>query len=192
MMNLKPRVNLVFDHTYECKVVSETSGLEAKRIFYPGPDIEVGHDGLTVNIAPFGGTPWVATFKFGQLSPNGVSGIFSMPNSERICVVSRGDGYVVSANDPCEWEIINAIPVIDVRCSIKHKIILFANFTELVAYDSVGLKWRTDRLTWDNMKLVEMTDDAVTGEFWDIRTESDNRFTVELATGKHHGGIDDA
>jgi hypothetical protein len=73
---------------------------------------------------------------------------------------------------------------------VKHGIIVFANFTELVAYGSQGLKWRTKRLTWDSMKVVEVTDDLLKGEFWDIRSESTQGFTVDLATGNHEGGID--
>jgi hypothetical protein len=143
-----------------------------------------------VNVTPYEGDPWLGIFAFGQITPKGVTGIFSTPNPERLCVAAQGNAFIVSVSDPSTWESVRAIPVIDVRCVVKHGIIVFANFTELVAYGSQGLKWRTKRLTWDSMKVVEVTDDLLKGEFWDIRSESTQGFTVDLATGNHEGGID--
>ena len=190
MTILTPQLSLDFDHTYECEVASETTGRENRKFFYPGATTEGGRDGLMVNVIPYKGDPWLGIFAFGKVTPKGVTGIFSMPNSECLCVVAQGNAFIVSVNDPSTWESVRAIPVIDVRCIVKHGIIVFATFTELVAYGSSGLKWRTKRLTWDSLKVVEVTDDLLKGEYWDIRSESKQSFTVDLATGNHQGGID--
>src|SRR5262245_48546290 len=68
-----------------------------------------------------------------------------------------------------------------------HDIIVFADFTNLVAYGKTGLKWRTKRLSWDDLKIIEVTDIFIKGEFWDILSEGTATFVVDLATGAHTG-----
>ena len=62
-------------------------------------------------------------------------------------------------------------------------VIVFANFTELVAYGPTGIRWRTKRLAWDSLKITEVTDTIIKGEFWDIRSDANSNFVVDLATG---------
>ena len=67
--------------------------------------------------------------------------------------------------------------------------ILFANYTELIAYNSSGVNWETKRLAFDSFKIVELTDDCLKGEYQDIRSESKETFEVDLLTGKHKGSL---
>jgi hypothetical protein len=48
------------------------------------------------------GQPWLGTFAFGDITPNGMSGIFAMPDPHRLCVVSSGDGADESAEAVAE------------------------------------------------------------------------------------------
>ncbi len=126
MTILTPQLSLIFEHAYECEIASETTGRENRKFFYPGATAEGGRDGLMVNVTPYKGDPWLGIFAFGEVTPKGITGIFSTPNSERLCVVAQGNAFIVSVDDPGTWESVRAIPVIDVRCIIKHEIIVFA------------------------------------------------------------------
>jgi len=44
--------------------------------------------------------------------------------------------------------------------------LVFADYTELVAYDKTGIKWRTERLAYDSFKITEVTDRTLRGEFF--------------------------
>jgi hypothetical protein len=178
-----------FPHLYECEPLSETQTTALPHYYFPGGSTQGGRDGILVEVRPERGLPWLGTFAFGEVTPKGISGIFTTPDPERLCVVSRGEGYIVSAATPTAWESVDATPIIDVRLIHAQGIIVFANFTELVAYGSTGLKWRTKRLTWDSLKITEATDTFIKGEFWDIRSEATASFIVDLATGRHQGGI---
>ncbi|MBI2570544.1 MAG: hypothetical protein HYV63_26380 [Candidatus Schekmanbacteria bacterium] len=182
-------MNTTFPHSYECERLPETPTATLPHYYYPGASTKGGRDGILVEIRPERGHAWRGTFAFGQLTPNGVSGIFAMPDPGRFCVVSRGEGYIVDAATPGDWEAVRAKPIIDVRLVPTQGIIVFANFTELVAYGSAGIKWRTKRLTWDSLKITDVSDAFIKGEFWDIRSEATACFTVDLATGAHLGGI---
>jgi len=60
-------------------------------------------------------------------------------------------------------------PVIDIRPVPALGILVFADYTTLVAYGRTGLAWKTKRLTWSDLKITETTDAFIEGEFWDIR-----------------------
>jgi hypothetical protein len=99
--------------------------------------------------------------------------------------VSKGAGHFVSTKKPSEWDNVKSIPVIDVCSVLPQGILAFANYTELTAYDHTGVKWKTDQLAFDSFKIVELTDTHLTGEYYDIRSESTETFKVDLLTGQH-------
>ena len=144
-----------------------------------------------VCVTPETGPAWVGTFAFGAFGRNVVTRIVSMPDPFRLCVVARGAGYVVSTRRPEKWEEVNAIPVIDVRSIAAAGIVVFASLTELIAYGSEGIRWRTKRLTWDSMKLTDvLTEEKIVGEYWDMQYEETRTFEVDVTTGAHRGGIE--
>ncbi len=189
MTHIDDTIDGTFAHFYECERLTETPRTAQPHYYYPGAFTEGGRDGILVEVRPQSGQAWLGTFAFSQVTPKGFSGVFTTPDPERVCIVSRGEGYIVSAARPTAWEAVRATPIIDVRLVRAQGIIVFANFTELVAYGSAGIKWRTKRLTWDSLKITEVTDTFIKGEFWDIRTEAMGSFIVDLATGTHQGGI---
>jgi hypothetical protein len=189
---MRTSTDFSFGGLYECELVDELPGVEGMpRFFYPGAIGSGGGDGIMVRVTPEGGGAWIGTFAFGKFGNSAVSKVVTTPNPERLCVVSRGAGYLVSARDPGEWEGVKAIPVIDIRSIPGAGVLVFASFTDLVAYGAEGIRWRTGRLTWDSMKLVEVTDEKIVGQYWDIRSEETQRFEVDVATGTHRGGVEE-
>jgi hypothetical protein len=182
-------MDTTFPHHYECQVLPESPRIEGPHFYYPGAYTQGGHDGHLVEIMPENGEPWLGTFAFGTIGSKGASGVFTTPSPHRLCVVATGAGYIVSASAPATWEPVRATPIIDVRPIFAQGLIVFASFTDLVAYGPTGIKWRTKRLSWDNLKITEVTNDFIKGEFWDIRSEGMERFLVDLTTGGHQGGI---
>lgn len=84
----------------------------------------------------------------GDVAPNGKTGLYSWPHDATLCVVARGAGYLVRVDDPLDWQLVVARPVIDVRPIPSRRIVVFANYTELIAYGASGVAWTTKRLGW--------------------------------------------
>ena len=63
------------------------------------------------------------------------------------------------------------------------------DFTQLWAYGSTGLKWKTSRLAWDSLRITEITGTSILGEFWDVPNQATASFRVDLADGTHEGGV---
>lgn len=177
-----------FPRNYECEPLDEmTSG---ERFYYPGASTQGGGDGPIVRVIPYSGDPWVGVFAFGKNAPkDGATGVFTFLDPDVVCVVAHGDGYLVQVDNPRDWKAIEVYPICIVMPVVSRNIIVFANHTELTALGRSGAVWKTKRLAWNEMKITRVTDDFIEGETWDIRSEEDVSFRVDVSTGEHTGGI---
>jgi hypothetical protein len=181
-------MDLRFAHKFECEVLEELPGQPTGLHYFPGQT--AGQDGLVVRVVPETFGAWTGVFAFGRFGPGGLTRILSMPDPECLCVISRGAGYVVRVCDPSAWQKVNAIPIVDVRPIPEAGLVVFANYTELLAYDDQGTRWRTKRLAWDGFRILIESDRTLVGEYWDNREETTRRFEVDLGTGETRGGIE--
>lgn len=180
----------VFPAIYEFEHLNELDSVHTRRLFFPGGTSAGGSDGINVHVIPHNGVDWVGTFASGRLGSNASTGVWTTPNPTKLCIISQGQGYIVDALSPGACEPLPIFPIFAVRSSAKHRLLIFASYTELLAYGVMGVIWRTKRLSWDGLKLTSMTEDQLCGHFWDIRSESEQSFTVDLATGNDNGDIE--
>jgi len=144
-----------------------------------------------VCVKPRNGPAWFGTFAFGQFGPKVSTAVVSLPDGKRLCVLARGAGYLVSAEDPHAWEEVPLVPIIDVREASDPFLVILANYTELLAYGEYGEQWRTRRLAWDGLKITGVSAGSIMGEYWDMRNDETRIFKVDLATGASTGGVED-
>lgn len=178
-----------FPSSFKFEVLSELRAANPRRWFYPGANESGGQDGVNIQMVPSEGQEWIGTFAMGRFGSKSITGVFTAPNADRLCVVAQGQAFIVDANNPNDCESLPIVPVIDVRSSKEHQLLIFASYTELLAVGVNGIAWRTERLSWDGLKLTHVTKEAIHGVFWDIQTESEQGFTVDLVTGAHSGGV---
>ncbi|HXB91720.1 MAG TPA: hypothetical protein VNU72_05505 [Puia sp.] len=171
-----------FSGDYKLTVQDEIkNGLEV--VYFPGGSSTGGTDGVIVRVSEIEKKGWQGIFAFGDITKKGVSGIFGMPDSNKFCVVSRGNGFIVSANCPREWDSVECMPVMDVKTSVEHKIIIFASYTHLVAYGEKGIRWTTVRLSFDGLTITGLAEDIIQGRYYDIRSGRLEDFKVSLKDG---------
>lgn len=181
-------IDLSFPHDFSCDLVDELPAAvhEVKR--FP-PAQRAGQDGVLVRIIPSCTDAWTGMFAFGNLGPATASGIVAMPDPNKLCVIARGSGYVVDARYPQHWESVRATPVTDVRAIVAAGLVVFATYVDIVAYGKDGVHWRTTRLAWDRLHIIEVNAHTLIGEYWDVRDESTRRFEVDLKSGVSRGGV---
>jgi hypothetical protein len=151
-------LDLQFARHFHCEVLDEIPNVEdRRRHFFP----EAGRDGLLLRMTPRDAESWIGTFAFGA---GRFSRVLSLPDPEKVCVVSRGEGYIVSARDPRAWEALRFAPITDARAAPAAGVVVFAKLTEMMAYGATGVRWRTGRLAWDGLKILEVTGKSITGE----------------------------
>jgi len=179
-------MDTTFPRLYEYRKLTELPNSSVPCFYYPEAKKRGGGDGLILEISPELGRPWLGIFKFGGLSPFGVTGVFATPNPYVVCVVSKGAGYFVLADAPTSWEAVGFGPILDVRPVPAQGLLVFAGYNELIAFGANGLRWRTQDLVWDDLVITEVTDTHIRGRGWNPQEEAASyRFSVDLRTGEH-------
>ena len=143
---------------------------------------------MIVEVRPAAASPWMGVFAFGDVSASAPNGVFPIRNSTKLCVVARGQGYAVDVEEPTSWERIPGVPILQVVSVPARRLVVFATFTDLIAYSEAGMKWRTARLSSDGLEITEVTDDVIRGSAWDASVERAVEFAVDLESGTHDGG----
>ncbi|HKB64262.1 MAG TPA: hypothetical protein VKC61_00300 [Pyrinomonadaceae bacterium] len=188
MSNKSLELEEPFLHNFECKHLEQLPHSLRQHYYYPGGTTEGGRDGLIVEVSTRSSESWIGTFAFGTISPKGKNGLYAWPDPRILCVVSQGQGYLVWADEPTKSELIRVDPVLDVMSVPAKQIVVFANYTQLIAYGKSGPVWVTNRLSWDGLKLTKLNNDYIEGEVWDPRVEANVGFKVDLSNGHHEGG----
>ena len=55
----------------------------------------------------------------------------------------------------------------------------------MVAYGPNGKAWETGRLSWEGFKILKVDDATLTGLGWDLMTDKEFEFEVNLRSGEH-------
>jgi len=51
-----------------------------------------------------------------------------------------------------------------------------------------GVAWQSERLSWEGVAMGEVVGGALHGTGWDMQSDKDVAFVMDLRTGKHSGG----
>lgn len=169
------------------KCDSLPSGL---RHYIPGGGTQGGKDGLVVTFGLGADHEWTGVFAFGMNGELLTRAVIPLPDGDLVLVVSDGDGYIVRESVPGEFQKVRAVPVRSVHVVESQGLVILADDTSLVAYGQAGLVWKTDRIAWHELRVENVCDLEIECMTFDIRSDEDIRFTVDVETGVCHGGIE--
>ena len=184
---------LGFTTYYDAEVVAGVTGARSVHRFdwkraqpEPGALVwDTPSGSMLVKVVPYEGDPWIGEFAEGL---GGVSGLFATPSPTTLCVVSRGQGYWVPVLAPSDFKEVRCCPIKSVFVVPERNIVVFASYTELSCYGPDGFLWMTDRLSWDGLKITDITPQEIRGLAWDSPENKEVEFVVDIETGKHQGG----
>ncbi len=184
------RFDLIFPHNYEAKLLDSAPPVHPLEKLYHYPvELEEGdRTGAFLRVTPREGTAWTGFFALGFESDQVVNVVCSCPDPDFLCAVAGGYAYVVKATDPTQWLRIDQLPVMELRALPGPRLLLFAGFTSISALGGEGLKWTTERLSWEGVAITEIRGTKLQGLGWDAFTDEEVAFEVDLLTGKHTGG----
>jgi hypothetical protein len=189
-MTPRLKFDFTFSHSYEVNV------LEVAPLIHPVEDLhhypiqleEGDRKGAFLRVVPHDGAAWTGFFALGFESDQVVNIVSSCPDPDSLCAVVGGYAYVVKATEPTQWFRIEQLPVMELRVLPEQRLLLFAGFTSISALGGEGLKWTTERLSWEGIVITEITGTKLQGLGWDPFTDQEVPFEVDLLTGKHTGG----
>ena len=162
--------------------------LPRRHVTYPAEVEEVERGALEVLVRAAVGESFLATCALGFASPAVPTGTWSCPDPAMLCAVAGGYAYVIDTRDPSQWKQVGYRPVTEVRPLREAALLIFASFHTIEAWGAAGRLWQSARLSWEGVRLGEASASELRGWGWDMRTDTEMEFVVDLATGVHTGG----
>jgi hypothetical protein len=185
--------HLTFPANWSAEILSAPPLIAPARQFtWPqrvaGEEDALARGALLLQVKPASGGSFLATCALGFRAPTALSGIWSCPRPDDILAIAGGYAYLADTLTPDRPLHLPLRPVTQVLPSPESNLLILAGFHTIAAVGATGLLWETARLTWEGLTLNGIRDNQLHGLGWDMRTDRELPFTVDLATGQHTGG----
>ena len=190
--------NLAFPHAWRAEILTTLPLIAPARQFtyprpVPGEEDALARGALQLLIHPEAGGDFLVTCALGFTDPSMPTGIYSCPNPQELCAVAGGYAYVIDTTAPEHSTHIPLRPVVEVMPVPDHGLLVFAGFHSILAWGTEGLAWQSARLSWEGLRItgVRNAEDGtpqLTGLGWNMHTDKEVEFAVDLRTGAHTGG----
>lgn len=154
----------------------------------PGEEEAVARGALELLVRPHTGGAFLATCFQGFNDSSMPTGIWACPSPDWMCAVSGGYAYLIDTTAPARTAQVPLRPVVDVRAAEAEGLLLFAGFHHIVAWGAEGMQWQSARLSWEGLQLGETRDGHLHGSGWEMFSDRELPFVLDLRTGEHTGG----
>ena len=164
----------------------------ARQFVYPqqiaGEEDALARGALQLIVRPASGGMFLATCALGFTAPVMPTGIFACPNPQEMCAVAGGYAYIIDTRQPEHCTHIALKPVVEIHPLAAQQLLLFVGFHSIVAWGTNGMAWESARLSWEGVRITSVDGDVLHGTGWNMMTDQEAAFSLDLLTGKHQGG----
>ncbi|HEY5056353.1 MAG TPA: hypothetical protein VII58_09345 [Acidobacteriaceae bacterium] len=157
-------------------------------LYVPGEEDAMGRGALLLDIKPSASANFLATCALGFRDPSLPTGIFACPNPKDLLAVAGGYAYLIDTLAPERCLHLPLRPITQILPAPAAHLILLAGFHNILAVDANGLRWQSKRLSWEGVSMIEVSDLRLHGTGWNLHTDREVPFSIDLATGDHEGG----
>ena len=185
--------HLTFSANWSAEILSAAPLIAPARQFtWPqrvaGEEDALARGAVLLQVKPASGGSFLATCALGFRDPSALSGVWSCPRPDDILAVAGGYAYLADTLAPERPLHLPLRPVAQVLAAPGANLLLLAGFHTVAAIGSTGFLWETKRLSWEGLTLTDVRDNQLHGLGWDMRTDRELPFTVDLISGAHTGG----
>lgn len=182
-----------FPHNWNVEILKTPPLIAPVRQFiYPqqiaGEEDALARGALQLMVQPTSGGTFLATCALGFTDPTMPTGVFACPNPREICAVAGGYAYVFDTTQPDHCAHVAMKPVVEVRPLVPQELLLFVGFHSIIAWGAGGPAWETARLSWEGVRITSIEENTLHGTGWNLLTDREVAFEVDLLTGHHQGG----
>jgi hypothetical protein len=182
-----------FPQTWTARILSTLPLIAPARQYVypqhiPGEEDAMNRGALLLDVKPAAGANFLATCALGFRDPSLPTGIFACPRAEDLLAVAGGYAYLIDTLAPEHCLHIPLRPVTQILPAPTAAVILLAGFHNVLAIDANGLRWQSARLSWEGITLTHTDAHHLHGTGWNLQTDREVPFAVDLLTGAHHGG----
>ena len=164
----------------------------ARQFTYPlqiaGEEDALARGALQMLVNPRAGGSFLATCALGFTSEAVPTGALACPDADQLCAVAGGYVYLIDTLHPARSTHLPLKPVADLLVLPAHQLLIFVGFHSIMAWGRNGLAWQTARLSWEGIRVSEVEGNTLHGSGWNMHTDKDVEFAVDLRSGQHTGG----
>lgn len=164
----------------------------ARQFTYPrqiaGEEDALARGALQLLVRSAGSGTFLATCALGFTNPAMPTGVFACPDPQEMCAVAGGYAYVIDTAQPEQCTHIALKPVVEVQALPAQKLLLLVGFHSMAAWGVQGLAWESARLSWEGVRITSIEDNTLHGLGWNLLTDREVAFSLDLLTGLHQGG----
>jgi|HubBroStandDraft_6_1064221.scaffolds.fasta_scaffold585502_2 hypothetical protein len=184
---------LEFSHNWSVEILKKPPLIAPARQFvYPkqisGEEDALARGALQLIVHPASGGTFLATCALGFTDPAMPTAVFACPDAVQMCAVAGGYAYVIDTSQPEHSTHITLKPVVEVRPLVAQGLLLFVGFHSMMAWGPNDLAWESARLSWEGVRITSLDGDVLHGMGWNLLTDQEVAFSVDLLTGQHQGG----
>lgn len=95
---------------------------------------------------------------------------------------------MVMSDEPSRYEDIPVYPVMGVFPAREANLLLFSDYTSIAAYGIDGKAWQSDRISWDGLRISEVTAKHIKGIAWSAPEGKEVQFLLDITSGRQVGG----
>ena len=181
---------MTFPQTWQAQILRTPPLIAPARAFLypqniPGEEDALARGALQLQVRPRVGGSYLLTCALGFKDPSMPTGIHPCPHPDQLCALAGGYAYLSDTTAPETCTLLPMKPVTAV-VPTEH-LLLFLGFHTILAWGREGVAWQTARLTWEGLKLTNVTETHAEGLAWDLMTDRELPFQVDLSTGAHTG-----
>lgn len=197
-MPLAPPTLDTFPHTWAAQVLAAPPMILPSRHFtypqfVPGEEEALARGALLLNVQPRQGGAFLATCSLGFKDRSLPTGVFACPAPDDMLAVAGGYAYLIDTLAPDKALHIPLKPVVQIATIARDEdepngLLLLAGFHTVLALNANGMHWESARLTWEGLTMTDVIDGKLHGTGWNMMSNKDVPFTVDLKTGAHEGG----
>jgi hypothetical protein len=185
------QIDLSFPHDWHAEILpARPAILPARHFVYPRDAEEIERGALEVLVRPQAldemtarPQPFLATCALGFRDSAVPTGLWAASNPRELCAVSGGYAYVIDTADPQRFTMIEYRPVLEVRASVDHGLLLFVGHRSVLAWGVDGLAWETAKLSDEGVTITRLENGVLHGTGWEMMTDKERPFALELRSG---------
>jgi hypothetical protein len=182
-----------FSHRWSVEILKTPPMIApARQFIYPhqiaGEEDALARGALQLMVRPASGGTFLATCALGFTDPAMPTGVFACPDTVQMCAVAGGYAYIIDTEQPGHSTHITLKPVVEVRTLVAQRLLLLVGFHSMVAWGGNGMAWESGRLSWEGVRIISIDGDVLHGMGWNLLTDREVAFSIDLLTGQHQGG----
>jgi hypothetical protein len=154
----------------------------------PGEEDALNRGALLVEVKPLFGGTFLATCALGFRDETLPTGIFPCPRTDDLLAIAGGYAYLIDTLHPEQCDFLPIRPVTQISFASAQALLFLAGFHTVAAVGTNGLRWQSGRVSWEGVTLGQVHGSHLHGLGWNLETDREVPFTLDLETGHHTGG----